>query len=102
MYVSSSVSFPILVNRGWVPRSWKDKFLEASEDEDLEDALPSPSHVDGSKSWWRFWSKKPVIEVASPPNHIHIHIHILFNAEKKLNLNFSRVTYRIRLHLLHL
>nr|ACU18859.1 unknown [Glycine max] len=57
-----SVSIPILVNRGWVPRSWKDKFLEASQDEDLEDALPSPSHVDGSKSWWRFWSKKPVIE----------------------------------------
>ncbi|KAH1043472.1 hypothetical protein AAZX31_09G157500 [Glycine max] len=57
-----SVSFPILVNRGWVPRSWKDKFLEASEDEDLEDALPSPSHDDGTKSWWRFWSRKPVIE----------------------------------------
>lgn len=53
-----SVSFPILVNRGWVPRSWKDKFLEASQHENLADALPSPSHKDGAKSWWRFWSKK--------------------------------------------
>jgi len=98
VYVSSSVSFPILVNRGWVPRSWKDKFLEASEDEDLEDALPSPSHDDGTKSWWRFWSRKPVIEVASPHNHIHI----LFNAEKKFKFKLLSATYRIRLHLLHL
>ncbi|KAJ1438722.1 Surfeit locus 1/Shy1 [Sesbania bispinosa] len=56
-----SVGFPILVNRGWVPRSWKDKFLEASQDEQFEDALPSPSQTDGTTSWWRFWSKKPVI-----------------------------------------
>ncbi|KAK7314656.1 hypothetical protein VNO77_33183 [Canavalia gladiata] len=60
-----SVGFPILVNRGWVPRSWKDKFLEASQNENLVDALPSPSpspsEVDGTGSWWRFWSKKPAI-----------------------------------------
>ncbi|XP_058722542.1 surfeit locus protein 1-like isoform X2 [Vicia villosa] len=55
-----SVSSPILVNRGWVPRSWKEKFLEASHDEQFADPLPSPSHSDGTRSWWRFWSKEPV------------------------------------------
>ncbi|CAJ1952100.1 unnamed protein product [Sphenostylis stenocarpa] len=58
-----SVSFPILVNRGWVPRSWKDKFLEASQDEKLAESLPSPSHTDGTASWWRLWSKKPPVIV---------------------------------------
>ncbi|XP_061362652.1 surfeit locus protein 1 [Gastrolobium bilobum] len=63
-----SVGFPILVNRGWVPRSWKDKFLEASQDEQFADALASPSQADRTKSWWRFWSKKPVIiEDQVPP-----------------------------------
>ncbi|KAL2344130.1 hypothetical protein Fmac_005415 [Flemingia macrophylla] len=57
-----SVAFPILVNRGWVPRSWKDKFLEAaSQDNNLTDALPSPSQADGTRSWWRIWSKKPPV-----------------------------------------
>ncbi|XP_012574688.1 surfeit locus protein 1 isoform X2 [Cicer arietinum] len=55
-----SVGFPILVNRGWVPRSWKEKFLEASHDEKFADPLPSPSQADGTGSWWRFWSKEPV------------------------------------------
>ncbi|RDX72953.1 Surfeit locus protein 1, partial [Mucuna pruriens] len=63
-----SVGFPILVNRGWVPRIWKDKFLAASQDEDLADALPSPSQADEIKSWWRFWSKKPVINEDEVPS----------------------------------
>ncbi|KAK4280680.1 hypothetical protein QN277_012271 [Acacia crassicarpa] len=54
-----SVSFPVIVNRGWVPRSWKDKFVEASQDnEQSSKPLPSPSQAVGTKSWWRFWSKK--------------------------------------------
>ncbi|XP_019436742.1 PREDICTED: surfeit locus protein 1 [Lupinus angustifolius] len=56
-----SVGFPILVNRGWVPRSWRDKFLEDSHDEHFADALPSPSQADGTKSWWKFWSQKSII-----------------------------------------
>ncbi|KAF1886797.1 hypothetical protein Lal_00046034 [Lupinus albus] len=56
-----SVRFPILVNRGWVPRSWKDKFLEESGNEQFADALPSPAQADGTKSWWKFWSQKSVI-----------------------------------------
>ncbi|MED6175728.1 Surfeit locus protein 1 [Stylosanthes scabra] len=61
-------SFPILVNRGWVPRSWKDKFLEATQDEKFPDAVPSPSQDDGTASWWRFWSKKPVVDEDHVPS----------------------------------
>jgi len=70
---SCSVSSPILVNRGWVPRSWKEKFLEASHDEQFADPLPSPSQADGTKSWWRFWSKEPIIsEVVSTSSYFSI------------------------------
>ncbi|XP_028792170.1 surfeit locus protein 1-like [Neltuma alba] len=64
-----SVSFPVIVNRGWVPRSWRDKFVEASQDgEQSSERLPSPSQAGGTKSWWRFWSRKPdITEDHSPP-----------------------------------
>ncbi|XP_028764029.1 surfeit locus protein 1 [Neltuma alba] len=62
-----SVSFPVIVNRGWVPRSWRDKFVEASQDgEQSSEPLPSPLQAGGTKSWWRFWSRKPdITEVLS-------------------------------------
>lgn len=70
MYFFSSVGFPVLVNRGWVPRSWKDKFLEAAQDKQFVDAVPPPSQDGGTTSWWRFWSKKPVvIEVVLASGH---------------------------------
>ncbi|KAJ7975256.1 SURF1-like protein [Quillaja saponaria] len=55
-----SVQFPVLVNRGWVPRSWKDKFLEVPHGgEQPLNVQPSLSHESGKSSWWRFWSKNP-------------------------------------------
>ncbi|RYR57060.1 hypothetical protein Ahy_A05g022808 [Arachis hypogaea] len=63
-----SVTFPILVNRGWVPRSWKDKFVEATLDEKFPNAVPSPSQDDGTTSWRRFWSKKPIVAEDHTPS----------------------------------
>ncbi|KAG9440523.1 hypothetical protein H6P81_020688 [Aristolochia fimbriata] len=55
-----SVQSPVLVNRGWVPRSWRDKHLEEMGDAEKPDNLKPTK--DGnerrSSSWW-FWSKKP-------------------------------------------
>ncbi|EEF31590.1 surfeit locus protein 1 [Ricinus communis] len=50
-----SVRSPILVNRGWVPRIWKERSLEISQD----DEQPSLAAQKGERiSWWKFWSKK--------------------------------------------
>lgn len=51
----------ILVNRGWVPRSWRDKYVE---NPDVSHQLPStsssPTQESAKSSWWRYWSKKPM------------------------------------------
>ncbi|KAK9735311.1 hypothetical protein RND81_04G197700 [Saponaria officinalis] len=48
-----SVQHPVLVNRGWVPRSWRDKALESFEhvEETKKSSIPSKG------TSWRFWSK---------------------------------------------
>ncbi|KAL9225485.1 hypothetical protein vseg_001402 [Gypsophila vaccaria] len=48
-----SVQHPVLVNRGWVPRSWRDKALESYEDVEETKKLSSPSKTTS----WNFWSK---------------------------------------------
>ncbi|PON44683.1 Surfeit locus 1/Shy [Parasponia andersonii] len=55
-----SVQSPILVNRGWVPRSWKEKFLEDSHD-GAQHSRQETHNVQetGRSSWWKFWTKKP-------------------------------------------
>lgn len=53
---------PVLVNRGWVPRGWRDKNIKDSEN--LEKALESKAAditPNGEGAWWRFWSKKPTV-----------------------------------------
>ncbi|KAH7843622.1 hypothetical protein Vadar_018934 [Vaccinium darrowii] len=57
-----SVQFPILVNRGWVPRSWRDKSVEVSQDDKRISSTASVvAQENGKYSWWRFWSKNPKI-----------------------------------------
>ncbi|KAJ9162650.1 hypothetical protein P3X46_022409 [Hevea brasiliensis] len=63
-----SVQSPILVNRGWVPRIWKERSLEISQHvEPPSDIKSSSSQESERSSWWRFWSKKrKVIEDQIP------------------------------------
>ncbi|GAV91965.1 SURF1 domain-containing protein, partial [Cephalotus follicularis] len=57
-----SVQSTVLVNRGWVPRDWKDKPLEIPHDSQQHADIASLSVQYGEQStWWRFWSKKPKI-----------------------------------------
>lgn len=51
---------PILVNRGWVPRTWKEKALELDQrgSEKSSDIVPSLVQESERSSWWKFWSKE--------------------------------------------
>ncbi|KAK4436908.1 Surfeit locus protein 1 [Sesamum alatum] len=53
-----SIQSPILVNRGWVPRSWRDKAIDASEDEPLSSSSSTTGQESAKASWWHFWSAK--------------------------------------------
>ncbi|XP_068657341.1 surfeit locus protein 1 isoform X2 [Aristolochia californica] len=57
---SRSVQLPVLVNRGWVPRSWRVKHLEELGDAEKPENIRTTEvgKESGSSSWW-FWSKKP-------------------------------------------
>ncbi|KAI4302548.1 hypothetical protein MLD38_038277 [Melastoma candidum] len=58
-----SLKSPVLVNRGWVPRSWRDKLLEASRNiVEPADLSKTDSQKSEGHSWWRFWQKKPKTE----------------------------------------
>ncbi|XP_065628537.1 surfeit locus protein 1-like isoform X2 [Quercus suber] len=65
---TESMQSPILVNSGWVPRSWKEKSLEDLQSSELPSSTATPSvKVSESSSWWRIWSKKPKnIEISAP------------------------------------
>ncbi|KAK9075922.1 hypothetical protein SSX86_004252 [Deinandra increscens subsp. villosa] len=55
-----SLQMPILVNRGWVPRGWRDKSLKVLEQDGSHQSNSIEStDVQESSSWWSFWSKKP-------------------------------------------
>ncbi|XP_078164602.1 surfeit locus 1 cytochrome c oxidase biogenesis protein isoform X2 [Carex rostrata] len=66
------VQTPVLVNRGWVPREWRDKRMSGEEDLDRASSSSVAGNTRDEKtaSWWNIWSKKPtrtVTAVASPP-----------------------------------
>lgn len=59
-----SVKSPVLVNRGWVPRSWRDKSSEVSRDSEQPLNLAPSVQQSQQSSWWWFWLKKPnIVEV---------------------------------------
>lgn len=59
-YNTDSLQSPMLVNRGWVPRSWRDKPKEASQSDEKSSSVASSSvEKKENTPWWRFWSTKP-------------------------------------------
>ncbi|KAG2306104.1 hypothetical protein Bca52824_025852 [Brassica carinata] len=56
-----SMQSPILVNRGWVPRSWRDKSQESTESDPVATESTIAKPLSSEQSWWKFWSKTPVI-----------------------------------------
>ncbi|KAG2317685.1 hypothetical protein Bca52824_020807 [Brassica carinata] len=53
-----SLQSPILVNRGWVPRSWRDKPPESTEADFIANESTEAKPVSHEQSsWWKFWSK---------------------------------------------
>ncbi|XP_078439469.1 surfeit locus 1 cytochrome c oxidase biogenesis protein [Wolffia australiana] len=56
---SNCLQMPILVNRGWVPREWRDKAL--NHPQGISKTSFFPAAEDSTKSegrWWKFWDKK--------------------------------------------
>ncbi|XP_009623938.1 surfeit locus protein 1-like [Nicotiana tabacum] len=62
-----SVQSPILVNRGWVPRNWRDKSLEVAGADDQPSSIAPPSQESAKSSWWMFGSKKKKVEEDQVP-----------------------------------
>lgn len=62
-----SVQTPILVNRGWVPRNWRDKSLEVAAADDQSLSTAPPPQESGKSSWWMFSSKKKKVEEDQVP-----------------------------------
>ncbi|XP_019108215.1 surfeit locus protein 1 isoform X2 [Beta vulgaris subsp. vulgaris] len=64
---ADSVQSPVLVNRGWVPRSWRDKAFQFSQDlEETKTVATSASLTGEKRSFWRFWSKEPQTNEEQP------------------------------------
>lgn len=60
MFNVASVQSPVLVNRGWVPRSWRERDNTTGSRQNGKQSHTDPASVQKSASpWWKFWSKKP-------------------------------------------
>ncbi|VAI08716.1 unnamed protein product [Triticum turgidum subsp. durum] len=69
-----SLQSPILVNRGWIPRAWRDKSMQDQQDlGETLDVKEADKKTNEKGTWWKFWSKKPESspEVIYSPNQIH-------------------------------
>eukprot|EP00252_Welwitschia_mirabilis_P006617 TRINITY_DN17506_c0_g2_i1.p1 TRINITY_DN17506_c0_g2~~TRINITY_DN17506_c0_g2_i1.p1 ORF type:complete len:342 (+),score=45.15 TRINITY_DN17506_c0_g2_i1:189-1214(+) len=52
----------VLVNRGWVPRNWRDKFFDSlSTITSRQNVISTEEAKPVTGSWWRFWSKKQTV-----------------------------------------
>lgn len=71
-----SAQAPILVNRGWVPRSWKDKSSKHSVDDGQPIAI-EPTSTDNRSSRWWFQSNKPDVQVVSTSTSFPLY-HVAF------------------------
>ncbi|CAN4088723.1 unnamed protein product [Withania somnifera] len=64
---AKSVQAPILVNRGWVPRNWREKSLEVAAADEQPSSIVPPFQESRKSSWWMFGSnKKKVAEDQVP------------------------------------
>ncbi|GAB4839344.1 Surfeit locus protein 1 [Ancistrocladus abbreviatus] len=54
-----SVQSPVLVNRGWVPQSWREKLREVLQNDKQPMNAPSTALQGERSNWWRSWFEKP-------------------------------------------
>ncbi|GMI71509.1 EMBRYO DEFECTIVE 3121, SURFEIT 1, SURFEIT 1a [Hibiscus trionum] len=55
---AESVLSPVLVNRGWVPRSWRDKSFEVPQDGGKSSSMVAVPAQQNEQSWWRMFRSK--------------------------------------------
>jgi hypothetical protein len=75
-----SLQLPILVNRGWVPRGWREKNIQDQQDfGETLDVKEADEKTDEKGTWWKFWSKKPEAspEVIYCPNPFFVVCNLL-------------------------
>ncbi|OVA09383.1 Surfeit locus 1/Shy1 [Macleaya cordata] len=80
----TSVQSPVLVNRGWVPRSWREKHQKDSQDgEQASNIKTLDDEETEESSWWKFWSKKPktIQDLGSPLTPVKV-IGVVRGSEK--------------------
>ncbi|XP_026388562.1 surfeit locus protein 1-like [Papaver somniferum] len=63
-----SVQSSVLVNRGWAPRSWREKHQKDSQNVEPVSNIKivDDGETEGS-SRWKFWSKKPIAKTVEDP-----------------------------------
>ncbi|XP_010942779.1 surfeit locus protein 1 isoform X1 [Elaeis guineensis] len=62
-----SMQLPILVNRGWVPRGWRDNLEESQNVERASNLETGDAKQNEKRVWWKFWSKSPAVSKAEEP-----------------------------------
>ncbi|KAB2066788.1 hypothetical protein ES319_A09G183300v1 [Gossypium barbadense] len=72
---ADSVQSPVLVNRGWVPRSWRDKSFEVSQDREKSSSTDVVPVQQNERSWWgMFQSKKQKAVEAQAPAITYVEV----------------------------